>query len=391
MKISKRSGVAPFYAMEILCEANARAADGADVLHLETGEPTTGAPDEVKAAAAAALENAHLGYTEAMGMWELRRRIARHYKDYYGLDVPVERIMVTTGSSGGLLLTFIAAFDAGDRVALADPGYPAYRNMLHSLDILPVTLPSTIEDRYQPTVSMLEALNEPVDGLIIASPANPTGTMLHAEDMAPLIDFCDHNGIRIISDEVYHGITFGKRAVSALSFTDKAIISNGFSKYYAMTGWRLGWTIFPKDLIRPAERLAQNLFVAPPALPQHAALHAFDCVEELDVNVERYRENGAILRAALAKAGFGDVSPAEGAFYLYVDVTPLTNDSEAFCHKMLAEAGVAATPGIDFDDTRGARYVRFSFAGSTAAITAAGEAINRWLDPHRADELSRRT
>jgi len=381
MKVSRRAGVAPFYAMEILREANARAADGAVVMHLETGEPTTGAPGKVKAAAVAALESAHLGYTEALGMRELRERIARHYQDYYGLEVPVERIMVTTGSSGGLLLTFIAAFDAGDRVALADPGYPAYRNMLHSLDIVPVTLPSTIEDRYQPTVDMLEALDEPVDGLIIASPANPTGTMLHADDMAPLIDYCERHGIRIISDEVYHGITFAERAVSALSFTDCAVISNGFSKYYAMTGWRLGWMVFPEDLIRPAERLAQNLFVAPPALSQHAALLAFDCVEELDANVERYRENRTILEAALAKAGFGELSPAEGAFYLYVDVAPLTNDSEAFCQKMLAEAGVAATPGIDFDDARGSRYVRFSFAGSTEDIRAAGDAIIRWLNP----------
>lgn len=379
IKVSRRADVAPFYAMEILREANARAATGADVRHLEAGEPSTGAPARVREAALAAMEGAHLGYTEALGLPALRERIAAHYRDYYGQSVPAERIVITTGSSGGLLLTFLAAFDAGDRIALADPGYPAYRNMIQALDLVPVGLPSTIETRYQPTVAMLEALDEPVDGLILASPANPTGTMLHADEIADLAAYCDGAGIRIVSDEVYHGITYGRRADTVLAASETAVIANGFSKYYAMTGWRLGWMVFPEDLVRPVERLAQNLFVSPPAMAQHAALEAFACVDELDANVSRYRENRATLEAALAKAGFGPVSPAEGAFYLYVDVTPLTNDSEAFCHRMLAEAGVAATPGIDFDDSRGSGFVRFSYAGATDDINAAAESIVNWL------------
>lgn len=379
MKVSRRANVAPFYAMEILREANTLAASGADVLHLETGEPTTGAPAKVREAALAAMEGAHLGYTEALGLPALRERISGHYREYYGLDVPTERIVVTTGSSGGLLLTFIAAFDAGDRVALADPGYPAYRNMLHALDLEVVGLPTTIDTRYQPTVAMLEGLEKPIDGLILASPANPTGTLLHADEIAELAAYCDTKGIRIVSDEVYHGITYERRADTVLRATSNAVVANGFSKYYAMTGWRLGWMVYPEDLVRPVERLAQNLFVSPPAMAQHAALMAFECVDELDANVARYRENRDILEAALAKAGFGEVAPAEGAFYLYVDVKALTNDSEDFCHRMLAEAGVAATPGIDFDDARGSGYVRFSYAGATNDIRAAGDAIIRWL------------
>lgn len=379
MKVSKRAQVAPFYAMEVLKAANERAAQGERVIHMEAGEPGAGAPSAVIAAARAALDDAHLGYTESEGMPALRQRIARHYREFYGRDVPVERIMLTTGSSGGLLLAFLAAFDVGDRVALTHPSYPAYRNTLSALGLQTVGLPAGPETRFQPSVALLEALDEPVDGLILASPSNPTGTMIPHGEFEALAAYCDRHGIRIVSDEIYHGITYDQHAETVLAFTENAIVANGFSKYYAMTGWRLGWMVFPPDLVRPVELLAQNLFVSPPAIAQHAALAAFDCTAELDANVARYAKNREILQKALPEAGFGDLAPSDGAFYVYADVSPLTNDSEAFCREMLANTGVAATPGIDFDPERGNRYVRFSYAADTAGVQAAAAAIKRWL------------
>lgn len=379
MKVSRRSGVAPFYAMEVLKEANERAAKGEQIAHLETGEPGAGAPQPVLDAVRDALENGHLGYTESYGLPELRARIARHYSEFYARDVPVERIVVTTGSSGGLLLAFIAAFDVGDRVALANPSYPAYRNTLFALGLEPVTLLAGPETRFQPTVAMLEALEHPVEGLIVASPSNPTGTMIPEDQFRALVEYCVDNGIRIISDEIYHGITYGRPAETVLAMTDTAIVANGFSKYYAMTGWRLGWMVFPLDLIRPVELLAQNLFVSPPAISQYGAMAAFDCRNELDANVARYAKNREILQKALPEAGFGELAPADGAFYVYADVSRLTNDSETFCRQMLANTGVAATPGIDFDPERGNRYVRFSFAADTEFVASAATALKAWL------------
>jgi len=379
MKVSKRADVAPFYAMEILKAANEMADGGADIMHMEAGEPISGAPSKVVEAAHAALDHAHLGYTEAQGDPKLRARIAQHYDEYYGQQVAPERVAVSIGASGGLLLAFLAAFDVGDRVAMADPSYPAYRNTLAALGLESVGLPAGPETRFQPTVELLRALEKPIQGLIISSPSNPTGTMIPRAEFEAVAKYCDGEGIRIISDEIYHGITYDERAETILAYSDSAIVANGFSKYFAMTGWRLGWMIFPSDLVRPVERLAQNMFISPPALSQHAALAAFDCRDELDANVARYAENRKILQHALPQAGFGDLAPSDGAFYVYADVSRLTNDSQQFCRDMLKATGVAATPGIDFDTARGNRYVRFSFASDRATVSRAADALIRWL------------
>jgi len=379
MKVSKRADVAPFYAMEIFKAANELADGGADILHMETGEPSSGAPSKVLAAAHAALDNTKLGYTEAEGNPQLRARIAQHYQDYYGQTIAPERVAVTIGSSGGLLLAFLAAFDARDRIAMAEPSYPAYRNTLTALGLEVVGLPTGPETRFQPTVELLKGLDKPVQGLIVASPSNPTGTMIPRAEYKAVAQYCDSQGIRIISDEIYHGITYGESAESVLAYTDNAVVANGFSKYFAMTGWRLGWLILPTELVRPIERLAQNMFVSPPALAQLAAIVAFDCGDELDANVARYAENRKILQSALPKAGFGDLAPCDGAFYIYADVTRLTNDSESFCREMLKATGVAATPGIDFDTKRGNHYVRFSYAADSATVARAADALINWL------------
>ena len=378
MKASRRSAVAPFFTMEILKAATERAAGGVRVFHMEAGEPGSGAPKAVLDAAAATLAEGAIGYTESRGMSALRARIAQLYEERYGLALSAERVVVTIGASSGLLLAFLAAFDAGDRVALAEPGYPAYRNTLRALGVEPVALAVTAETRFQPTVAMLEALKEPVQGLILASPSNPTGTMLPRSALEAVAGYCARRGIRVIADEIYHGITYDAPAATVAAFSDSAIVINGFSKYFSMTGWRLGWMVAPPDLARPVELLSQNLFVSPPALSQRAALAAFDCREELEANVARYARNRDIVRAALAEAGFGEVAPCDGAFYAYADVAGLTEDSEAFCRRMLAECGVAATPGIDFDTRRGRSFVRFSYAGSTEEVTDACAALLRW-------------
>lgn len=378
VKTSRRSDVPPFYAMEVLREANARAAAGGQVLHLEVGQPSTAAPPAVIEAAKRALDTHQLGYTEALGIGDLRRCIATHYRDMYGLAVDPAQVVVTTGSSGAFMLSFLAAFDHGDRVALAAPGYPAYRNILQALGLAPVSIPTGAESRFQPAVVHLEALDPPVQGLIVASPSNPTGTMLSRAELAALYAYCRERGIRLISDEIYHGIVYGEPAATALAFGDAAIVVNSFSKYFSMTGWRLGWMVLPEDLLRPVERLAQNLFISPPTLPQLAAQTVFDCKAELDGNVRRYAENRRLLLEQLPRAGFDDLAPADGAFYIYADVSRLTNDSQEFCRRMLAETGVAATPGIDFDPERGHRFVRFSFAGTTADIATATERLIAW-------------
>ena len=378
IKIARRGAVAPFIAMEVLRAANERAAAGEDILHLEVGQPSTGAPRGVIEAARSALDSHQLGYTEALGITSLRERIARHYREFYGVEVDPARVVVTTGSSGAFLLSFLAAFDSGDRIALAAPGYPAYRNILSALDIVPVTIATDMATRFQPTAELVAALDAPVEGLIVASPSNPAGTMLSPDELERLYNHCCSRGIRLISDEIYHGITFGMSPVTALSFGRDVIVINSFSKYFSMTGWRLGWMIVPDDLARPIERLAQNLFISPPTLPQVAAEAAFDCREELEANVRRYAENRALLLDRLPRAGFDRLAPADGAFYIYADVSRLTNDSEAFCRRMLAEIGVAATPGVDFDPERGHRFVRFSFAGSTTDIAAAADRLIAW-------------
>ncbi len=377
LKLAKRGLVPPFIAMDVLRAANERQARGEEVLHLEVGQPALGAPERALAAARRALADGKLGYTEALGLPTLRARIARHYADYYGVVVPAERIVVTTGSSAGFVMAFLAAFDAGDRVALGAPSYPAYRNILTALDIEPVILPTTLATRFQPSIEHLDKAG-PLDGLIVASPSNPTGTMLEPARLAALSHACAARGIRLISDEIYHGISYGRPAATALAFGKDVVVINSFSKYYAMTGWRIGWMVVPADFVRAAECLAQNLYISPPALSQIAAEAALDCRAELDLVVEGYARNRALLLAELPKAGFERIAPADGAFYLYADVAHLTNDSSELCRRMLAETGVAATPGIDFDMERGHASLRFCFAGAEADIAAAAARLNAW-------------
>lgn len=378
LKVAARGSVPPFIVMDVLRAANERAASGADVLHLEVGQPGTPAPRAVLDAARRALEADRIGYTDAHGLPTLRARIARHYGEQYGVDVDVRRIMATPGSSGGFLLGFLAAFDVGDRVALASPGYPAYRNILSALGIEPVLLLTGAESRFQPTPALLDAVEGRLDGLIVANPANPTGTMVTRAEMRDLVDYCRERRIRLVSDEIYHGITYGEPAVSALELDDQAIVVNSFSKYFSMTGWRLGWMVLPEDLVRPVECLGQNFFVSPPTLSQIAAEAAFDCRPELDGYVAAYARSRECLLRELPRAGFERLAPAQGAFYIYADVAHLTNDSEAFCRRMLAETGVAATPGVDFDPARGNRFVRFSFAAAEADIVEAAARLNAW-------------
>jgi aspartate/methionine/tyrosine aminotransferase len=383
LKVSARGGISPFIVMEVMRAAHARAAAGADVIHLEVGQPSTGAPQAVIAAAQATLARDRLGYTEALGLPNLRASIAQHYRDAYDVAVDPARVVVTTGSSGAFLLAFLAAFDAGDRVALAEPGYPAYRNILQAVDVTPVGLPATLADAFQPTPDLLERAqtHSPLSGLIIASPANPTGSMMTPQALADVVGWCRARGVRLISDEIYHGITYGPRAETALTFDPDAIVINSFSKYFSMTGWRLGWMIVPPDLARAIECLAQNLFISPPTLAQVAGIAAFDAHDELRGNVARYGRNRTILMAGLAAAGLDRLAPADGAFYLYADVSAVTASSTAFCAKLLAETGIAATPGVDFDAPRGERFVRFCFAGSEDEMHEVSRRLKAWLRP----------
>lgn len=378
MKVAKRGAVPPFIVMEMLAAANRRAAEGGDVLHLELGEPNTSAPKPVIEEARRLLSEGGLGYTESAGMPVLREAISRFYRSREKLDVSAQRIVVTTGSSAGFVLAFLAAFEAGDRVALAVPGYPAYRNILAALDIEPVLVETGPDTRFQPTPKLLDAVDGRLDGLIVASPSNPAGTVLNFEEMRALCDYCAERGLRLISDEIYHGITYGVSATSALALNADCVVINSFSKYFSMMGWRLGWMVVPDDLLRSVETLSQNLYISPPTLAQRAALKVFDCRDELEANVAKYARNRAHLLEHLPRAGFDHLAPAEGAFYLYADVRHLTNNSEDFCLRMLAETGVAATPGIDFDPGRGAGYMRFSYAASEADMIEATRRLAAW-------------
>lgn len=378
LKVARRGAIAPFIVMDVMRQAHEEARRGTDVVHLEVGQPSTPAPRAVLELAQEALAGDRLGYTEALGLEPLRRRIAHHYSETYGVSVDWTRVVVSTGSSGAFVLAFLAAFDAGDRVAVAVPGYPAYRNILQALGVEVVLLPVGAETHFQPAPHHLEAVDGRLDGLIIASPSNPTGAMLERDALARLIGYCRERQIRLVSDEIYHGITYAAAAETALAFDDQAIVINSFSKYYSMTGWRLGWLVLPAELLRPVECLQQNLFISPPTLSQRAATVAFACREELDANVGRYARNRAVLLDALPRAGFADLAPADGAFYLYADVSQRTDDSPTLCRRMLREIGVAATPGIDFDPIRGHTCVRFCFAGTTEEVNQAAERLLRW-------------
>ncbi|GAA0246966.1 pyridoxal phosphate-dependent aminotransferase [Cryptosporangium japonicum] len=387
MHSSLRSGIEPFHVMDVWAAAADRARTHGDLINLSAGQPSTPAPAPVRAAAAAALETEVLGYTVALGIPELRAVIASHYGRVYGLDVTPDDVVVTTAGSGGFQLAFLAAFDVGDRVAMARPGYPCYRNILTALGCEVVELPCGPETRFQPTVAMLEELDEPVRGLVVASPANPTGTVLDAAELAALATYCRERGIWLISDEIYHGLSYlGSPATACAWETSReAIVVNSFSKYFSMTGWRLGWLLVPEALRRAVDRLTGNLTICPPALPQYAAVAAFtpESYAEADSHVERYARNRALLLDGLPTLGIDRLAPADGAFYVYADVGHLTDDSMRFTYELLGETGVAVAPGIDFDPVEGGRYLRISFAGATAGIEEALERLAPFIDKRR--------
>ena len=378
---SNRSNVAPFIVMDMMRAANQAEARGERIVHMEVGQPSAPPPRKVIEAAEAALKADRIGYTEALGLPALRERIAAHYRDAYGLGIGPERVVVTTGSSGAFVLAFLAAFDHGARVALPVPGYPAYRNILASLGIEVAPIHTRAENRWTPTLDDMRrcAGEGAVSGLLLASPANPTGTMIERSALANLARHCAETGAWFISDEIYHRLTYGLEETCALSVSDDAIVINSFSKYYCMTGWRIGWMIVPPSLVRPVECLAQNLFISPPTLSQHAALAAFEATEELDERRKVYAANRKLLLSELPAIGFEEFSPVDGAFYIYANVSRFSNDSFDFARKMLKEAGVAATPGADFDDVNGAHYLRLSFAGSTAEMEEAVSRLKTWL------------
>jgi aspartate/methionine/tyrosine aminotransferase len=370
--------IPPFYVMEMVRAAEQRAVAGGDVLHLEVGQPSTGAPAVVVAAAEAALRSGDpLGYTEAKGLLALRRRLAAHYRSRYGAEIDPDRLLATAGSSGGFVLAFLAAFEAGARVAVSEPGYPCYRNTLLALGREPVPIAVGPATGFNLTPELLEAAC-PLDGVVVASPANPTGTIIDRPALERLATWCRSRSVRLVSDEIYHGLSYGKDTTSVTTLEPAAIIVSSFSKYWSMTGWRLGWLVLPEDLVGPVERLAQNLVICPPALAQRAAIAAFDADDELQGHVQRYRANRKVLLDGLARAGIDRVAPADGAFYVYADVDHLTDDSLQICRRWLAEIGVAATPGIDFDPRRGRQTVRFSFAGATADMAEAMVRLAGW-------------
>ncbi|RJQ76557.1 pyridoxal phosphate-dependent aminotransferase [Pseudonocardiaceae bacterium YIM PH 21723] len=379
LKVAQRAMVPPFYVMDVVAASAERQRTHGDVISLAAGQPSSPAPKAVRAAAANALENETLGYTEALGILPLRTAIAGHYKRNYGLDLTPDDVVVTTGSSGGFLLAFLAAFNAGDRVALASPGYPAYRNILTALGCEVVELKCGPAERFQPTVDMLQGLD--IQGLIVASPANPTGTVLAADELAALATWCASNGVQLISDEIYHGISYGSELGCAWETSRESIVVNSFSKYFAMTGWRLGWMLLPERLRRAVDCLTGNFSLCPPALAQYAAVEAFteESYAEADGHVARYRTNRDLLCSGLRDMGIDKLAPADGAFYVYADISHLTADSMAFCKDLLAATGVAIVPGIDFDPADGHHFIRCSFAGATADIEEALRRLKTWL------------
>lgn len=378
---SKRSEVEPFLAMDVMSAALAREAGGERIVHMEVGQPGAPAPAAVIAAAQAALLDGRIGYTEARGTLALRHRISEHYRATYGVDVPERRIMVTTGSSAGFNLAFLGAFNPGDRIALPAPGYPAYRNILKVLGLEAVEIEVTAETRWVLTPELLERAHaqKPLAGVLVASPANPSGTMMRSDALKALVEAARDMGILFVSDEIYHGLVYEGQADSALQYDPDVIVINSFSKYYCMTGWRIGWMIMPEQLVRPFERIGQSLYISAPDLSQRAALAAFGATEELEVVKAGYAANRALLLERLPQIGFDELLPVDGAFYVYASVRRFTNDSMDFAKRMLAEAGVAATPGADFDHARGAAYMRFSFAGTHADMGDAMNSLENWL------------
>ena len=366
MHSSRRGDVDPFIVMDVMEAARAAEEAGRHIIHMEVGQPSTPAPKGALKAVAKAMEEGPLGYSVALGLPELRAKIADLYKDWYDLELDPNRVIVTAGSSGAFLLAFTALFDQGARVGLGAPGYPSYRQILKALSLTPVEIETSAANRLQPVASDLRGQN--LDGLIVASPANPSGTMLDKGALSSLISACDAAGTSFVSDEIYHGIQYEGRAVSALEISDELYVINSFSKYFSMTGWRVGWMVVPEDHVRTVERLAQNMFICPSHPSQVAALAALNCRDEMEANLDVYRKNRTLMMEGLPKAGFDKIAPPDGAFYIYADVSEHTDDSRDFAAEILEKAGVAVTPGLDFDTARGATTLRFSYARSTADI-----------------------
>jgi len=381
MQPSARSAVPPFMVMDVVAAAGRLEAQGRRIIHMEVGQPAAGAPATAIAAARAALSTGPLGYTETLGIASLRQRIARAYAEWHGLDIDPTRIVVTTGSSAGFILAFLAAFEAGDRVAMALPGYPPYRHILTALGCEPVWIETSAQTRWSMTSEALMAVHRvrPLKGVVIGSPANPTGTMMTALALAELIQCAEDAGIAVISDEIYHGLDYSFAAESAARVSADAILINSFSKYFCMTGWRIGWMVVPPTLVRAIERLQQNLAISVPTLSQIAAEAAFDARAELATVRRGYEENRRILLEGLPRAGLDSFLPADGAFYLYADVSRFSTDSFEFATRMLEEAGVATTPGVDFDPLRGRNFLRLCYAGAPEEMREAVERIGAWL------------
>jgi aspartate/methionine/tyrosine aminotransferase len=381
LKPSKRSDVPPFIVMDVMAAAAQREAQGAHIIHMEVGQPAAPAPATAIKAAQTALAHGRIGYTETLGIPSLRARIARHYKDAYDLNLDPARVVVTTGSSGGFILAFLSLFEPGDRVALANPGYPPYRHVLTALGCEPVLIDTSAETRWALSAKALVAAHQraPLKGAVIASPANPTGTMMDADALSRLIAVAESEGIRVISDEIYHGLDYAFAAETAANASDRAVVINSFSKYFCMTGWRIGWMVVPDVLVRPIERLQGNLAISVPTLAQIAAEAAFDGREEMEAVKHGYEENRRILTEGLPKTGLDKFLPVDGAFYLYANISRYSDDSLDFAKRMLNEANVAATPGIDFDPLDGRHYLRFCYAGSAEEMHEAVARIGNWL------------
>ncbi len=377
MKKSKRSNVDPFIVMDVMEAARKVESNGKHVIHMEVGQPGTPAPEIAKKFISKEISNNNLGYTVTLGLPSLRERISKLYADWYNIDLNPQRVVITTGSSGAFILSFASLFDVGDRVGIAAPGYPSYRQILKSQNLVPIDIPTKIENKYQPIPS--DIMKNDLNGILVASPANPTGSMIDKKILKNLIDKAEEKNLSFISDEIYHGIHYENNPTSALEITDNCYVINSFSKYFSMTGWRIGWMIVPEDHVRQVERLSQNLFICPPHVSQLAALAAMDAKEELNQNVEVYKINRSILLEELPKAGLEKFSPPDGAFYIYIDISKFSKDSLNFCKQVLEKAGVAITPGLDFDQKRGNSTIRFSYARSTEDIIEGMNRIKKFM------------
>ena len=378
MKSSLRSRIDPFIVMDIMERANAVEKKGQTVVHMEVGQPGTSAPKAAKDFLKASMEDNPMGYTVALGLPDLRKKIAELYGDWYGLDVDWNRIIITGGSSAGFILSFTALFDKLDKVGLPNPGYPSYRQIIKTLDLDPVLINTTKKNKFQPTPNDLSRYN--INGLLIASPGNPTGSMIEREPLEALVNYCVDRKVSLISDEIYHGIQYDMKPSTALEYTDSCYIINSFSKYFSMTGWRIGWIIVPKEHVRVVERIQQNMFICASHASQILALGSFESKNELEKNLETYRENRKILLSALPEMGFNNIAPPDGAFYLYIDISEFSSDSYDFTIKMLNIGGVAITPGIDFDPIKGKSKIRISYARSTPEILKGIKRMKIFMD-----------